>query len=141
MTNTDRNQAAILAHIEKDAFAAQLGAKIEALEPGYSRVSLHITEGMANFHGISHGGVVFSLGDIAFAAASNSRGQTAVALNVSINFLQSTKPGDRLVAEAREQHLAGPIGLYHITVTEQASGRLIAQSQATVYRKREWFVP
>jgi len=35
---------------------------------------------MVIFHGNTHGGVIFSLGDMAFGAASNSHGQTAVAL-------------------------------------------------------------
>jgi uncharacterized protein (TIGR00369 family) len=65
---------------------------------------------MTNFHGITHGGLVFALGDLAFAAAGNSRGQVAVALNVNICFLNPSKVGDRLVAEAKECHLGGPNG-------------------------------
>jgi acyl-CoA thioesterase len=139
MTDIDR-QAAITGHIQTDRFAAYLGAEIEAITPGYSRVSLTVSEDMQNFHGMTHGGLIFSLGDIAFAAASNSHGQTAVALNVSISFLTATQAGDQLLAEAREQHLGGRIALYEITVTEQKTGQLVAKSQAMVYRKREWFI-
>jgi len=140
MTQNKRLQA-IREHIQKDAFVAYLGATIEVIEPGYSRVSLTVTEAMTNFHNTTHGGVIFSLSDIAFGAASNSYGQTAVALNKNISFLKATKVGDHLVAEAKEQHLGGRTALYEITVTERESGQLIAKSQATVYRKREWFVP
>jgi acyl-coenzyme A thioesterase PaaI-like protein len=52
---------------------------------------------------------------MAFAAAGNSRGQTAVALNMTISFLRVTQVCDTLVAEAKEQALNGPIGLYDIT--------------------------
>ena len=139
MTDADR-QAAIAGHIQTDHFAAYLGAEIEAIEPGYSRVSLTVSEDMQNFHGMTHGGLIFSLGDIAFAAASNSHGQTAVALNVNISFLKATRAGDQLIAEAREQHVGGRTALYEITVTERGTGQLVARSQAMVYRKREWFV-
>ena len=139
MTHVDR-QAAIAGHIQTDRFAAFLGAEIEAIEPGYSRVSLTVSEDMENFHGMTHGGVIFSLGDIAFAAASNSHGQTAVALNINISFLKATKAGDHLIAEAREQHLGGRTALCEITVTERETGQLVAKSQAMVYRKRAWFV-
>ncbi|MFQ5613603.1 MAG: hotdog fold thioesterase, partial [Anaerolineae bacterium] len=139
VTEEDR-RAAIAEYIQADAYAAKLGATIEAIEPGYSRVSLTVTEEMVNFHGITHGGIVFSLGDIAFSAAGNSRGQTAVALDMHISFLKATAPGDHLVAEARELHLAGPLGLYQITVVEANRGELVAQIQARGYRKREWFV-
>jgi acyl-CoA thioesterase len=140
-TMTDQARtAAIDAHIQNDAFARFLGAEVTILAPGHSRVTLTVTDQMTNFHGITHGGVVFALSDLAFAAAGNSRGQTAVALNVSIYFLNPSKVGDRLVAEAKECHLGGRTGLYEITVTEEASGTLIARSQDLVYRKKEWFV-
>jgi acyl-CoA thioesterase len=127
-------------HIRKDAFAHWLDATIEIIEPGYSRVSLTVSESMLNFHGMTHGGLVFALGDIAFAAASNSHGQTALALNVAISFLRATKADDHLVAEAKEVHLGGSTALYDIVVTEAGSGQLVAKSQATVYRKRATFI-
>jgi acyl-CoA thioesterase len=133
-------QPEIETHIRKDSFASWLGATIEAIEPGYSRVALTVTEAMLNFHGMTHGGLVFALGDIAFAAASNSHGQTALALNVAISFLRPTGAGDQLVAEAKEVQLGGATALYDIVVTERISQKLIAKSQATVYRKRESFV-
>ncbi len=137
----DPRQAVIRDYILKDPFARRLGATVEAIAPGYSRVALEVTGEMVNFHGMTHGAVVFALSDIAFAAASNSRGQTAVALNASISFLKATKPGDQLVAEARELHASGPTALYEITVTDRRTGELVASSQDMVYRKREWFVP
>lgn len=140
MTEQER-QSAIKERIETDRFMAHLGAKLEAIEPGYSRVSLMVTEEMLNFHGMTHGGLVFSLGDMAFAAASNSHGQSAVALNVSISFLKATNVGDYLIAEAKEQQAKGPTALYDITVKAQQTGELIAKSQAMVYRKKHWFVP
>ena len=139
MSDENRRQA-IDAHIQKDAFARFMGAEVTIVAPGHSRVSLTVTDQMTNFHGMTHGGVVFALGDLAFAAASNSRGQMAVALNVSICFLNPSQAGDRLVAEAKERHLAGPTGLYDITVVEATSGTLIARSQDLVYRKKQWFV-
>ncbi|WP_020588247.1 hotdog fold thioesterase [Desulfobacter curvatus] len=128
-------------YIQHDPFAQFLGVKVEVLEPGHSRVTLTITENMLNFHGITHGGVIFSLGDMAFAAASNSYGQTAVALNVAINFLKATKSGDCLIAEAIEQSQSGPIALYDISITNDRTGDIVAKSQDLVYRKKEWFVP
>ena len=136
-TNRDKN---INAYIQRDPFARLLGAKVEILKPGRSRATLVVTDDMLNFHGNTHGGVIFSLGDMAFAAASNSHGQTAVALNVGMNFLKATKSGDRLVAEATEQSTTGPIGLYDITVRDDRTGEVVAKSQDLVYRKKEWFV-
>ena len=139
MNDTVR-QRVINEYIQKDPFAAHLGAKIEIIEPGHSRVSLTITEEMTNFHGTTHGGVIFALSDMAFAAASNSHGLMAVALNVGINFLKATKPGDQLVAEAKEEHIGGRVALYDITVRDEQTGELVAKSQDLAYRKNERFV-
>ena len=137
--NNDRKEL-INEHIQRDPFARFLGATVEILKPGHSRVTLTITDDMVNFHGLTHGGVIFAIGDMAFAAASNSHGQTAVALNVGINFLKATTSGDRLIAEAEEQTATGPIALYDITIRDDRTGELVAKSQDLVYRKKEWFV-
>ncbi|MFP4533126.1 MAG: hotdog fold thioesterase [Desulfobacterales bacterium] len=138
---TEDRDEKINEYIQQDPFARFLGAKVEIVKPGHSRVSLTITENMLNFHGATHGGVIFALGDMAFAAASNSRGQTAMALNVGINFLKATGAGDHLVAEAVEQAAAGPTALYDISIRNAQTGDLVAKSQDLVYRKKEWFVP
>ncbi len=132
---------AIREYIAEDAFARFLGAEIEIPEPGRSRVSLTVTKDMINFHGLTHGGLIFTLGDIAFSAAGNSHGQTAVALNVDIAYLKASGVGDRLVAEAREVSAGGRTALYEIKVFNEDTGDLIASSQDLVYRKKEWFVP
>jgi len=126
--------------IKQDSFANYLGASIEIVKPGHSRVSLTVNKDMLNFHGNTHGGLIFSLGDMAFAAASNSRGQSAVALNVAINFLKASVEGDQLLAEAIEVSENGPVALYDIVVKDQVTGEIVAKSQDLVYRKKEWFV-
>lgn len=139
--DSSQRHEAITRYIQADPFAAHLGAKVEIPAPGQSRVSLTVSREMANFHGLTHGGVIFALSDIAFAAASNSFGQTALALNVAINFLRASRPGDRLVAEAREVHAGGRTAVYDIEVKNAETGEVIARSQDLVYRKKEWFVP
>lgn len=140
MTGNAR-QTSINEFIKKDPFTNYIGAVVEEIRPGYSRVSLRVAEDMTNFHGITHGSIIFALSDIAFAAAGNSHGQTALALNVSISFLKASKPGDHLVAEAKEQHAGGRTALYEINIFNKDTGELVAKSQDLVYRKREWFVP
>jgi acyl-CoA thioesterase len=133
-------QQQIERYILKDPFARHLGARVEILAPGHSRATLTIGEEMVNFHGLAHGGVVFTLGDMAFAAAANSFGQTAVALNVAINFLKPSRAGDRLVAEACLCHEGGPTALYAVTIRDASTGELVAQSEDLAYRKKTWFV-
>jgi acyl-CoA thioesterase len=124
----------IRAKISQDPFASFLGIELLELREGYSKVTLTVGEHMLNFHGILHGGVIFSLADAAFAAAGNSHGQVAVALNVSISFLAAVPAGARLYAEATEEKLGRRTALYRLAVTTQG-GELVALCHGTVYRK------
>ena len=140
MTDTTR-QHAITNYIQTDAFARYLGAKVTIIKPGQSRVSLTIADHMTNFHGTTHGSIIFAISDMAFAAACNSHGKIALALNVSISFLNPSYPGDHLVAEATQACLGRRTGLYTVNVYNETTGELIARSQDQAYRKKQWFVP
>ncbi|WP_027366239.1 hydroxyphenylacetyl-CoA thioesterase PaaI [Desulfotruncus alcoholivorax] len=120
--------------IKDDPYPNHLGVKIIELVPGYSKVSLKIEEHMTNMHKITHGGVVFTLADVALGTASNSRGQRAVAINVNINFIKASKVGDILIATAREEHLGRRTASYRVTV-EDEQGKLIASMQGLVFRE------
>ncbi len=109
-----------------------LGVKLLEVTPGCARVEMKLTGDMLNFHGIAHGGAIFSLADTAFAIASNSRGP-AVALQVSINFTGAVRVGAVLTATAREEALTRKTGIYNIVV-EDDRGETIALFRGVVYR-------
>jgi acyl-CoA thioesterase len=122
--------------VGRDPFARSLGIEVLEVGEGYSKVAMTVDERMLNSHDTAHGGVIFSLADAAFAVASNSHGQLAVALNVSINYVAPVGPGTRLIAEATEESLGRRIGLYRLAVTAE-DGTLVALCQATAYRKHQ----
>jgi acyl-CoA thioesterase len=130
------NQDQIRLRIAGDPFARYLGIELVELAEGYSKVTMTVAEHMLNFLGIPHGGAIFSLADAAFAAASNSYGQVAVALNVSLNYLSAVPVGTRLYAEATEESKSRRIALYRLSVTAD-DGTLVALCHGTVYRKNQ----
>jgi acyl-CoA thioesterase len=83
---------------------------------------------------MAHGGALFALIDEAFETASNSHGTTAVALNLSITYVSSPKPGSKLIAEAKEFSRTHKTANYDIRLQDD-QGSLIASCQALVYRK------
>ncbi len=118
----------------KDRFARSLGITLDEVGAGYCRASLRITGEMLNAVGLTHGGVTFGLADFAFAVASNSHGQVAVAVSAQINYPAASREGDRLIAEAREESLGRRTALYRVEVkTEQ--GRLVGLFNGTVFRR------
>ena len=119
--------------IEADPFCRLLGIRLEELAAGYARLAMTVTDDMTNFLGSGHGGAVFTLADAALAAASNSHGAPAVALQVGIHYLESVTPGQSLVGQAVEAHRSARTALYDITVTD-ADARVVASCQGRVYR-------
>ncbi|NLW06822.1 MAG: hydroxyphenylacetyl-CoA thioesterase PaaI [Clostridia bacterium] len=123
----------------KDKFAADpfpqyLGIKLLELAPGYARVSMCLQDSMLNFHGIGHGGAIFTLADTALGLASNSHGDPALALTVTINYLTPALPGSKLLATAEQEHLTRRTGVYRVTVTT-TDGETIALARGNVYRR------
>ncbi|MEF8784972.1 MAG: hydroxyphenylacetyl-CoA thioesterase PaaI [Haloarculaceae archaeon] len=119
--------------IESDAFCETLGIDIVELDSGYARTQLTITEDLLNFHDTPHGGAIYSLADAAFAAASNSHGETAVALETNISYLEAVDVGETLTATAEETHIAGKTAEYEIVITDENENR-IATFRGRVYR-------
>lgn len=119
-------------HAEPDAFARLLGMELLEVADGRARVALTAGPQHGNFLGLVHGGAVFSLADAALAAASNSRGGTAVATVVTIHLLQASHAGDRLLAEAVQEHRTGRLALYRITVVRLPAEDLVAVAEGQV---------
>jgi acyl-CoA thioesterase len=119
--------------IDADPFCETLGIELVSLDAGSARTALTVTEDLLNFHGTPHGGAIYSLADAAFAAASNSHGETAFALETNISYLDAVEVGETLTATAEETHLAGATAEYEIVVTDEADDR-VATFRGRVYR-------
>jgi acyl-CoA thioesterase len=102
------------------------GIVIDDAREGYARIRMKLRDDMLNGHRIGHGGMIFALADTAFAYACNSRNENTVAQNASISFLAQARPGDVLIAEAREASRSGRSGVYHVTVRTM-DDRVIAE--------------
>lgn len=109
--------AELRARIQDDPWARALKIEYLDLRRGYCRVSLRLQPHMVNFQGYPHGGIIFSLADVAFGAACNAHDEPSVALTVTISYLAVVKPGSRLIAEGRERKRGRRAGFYDISVT------------------------
>lgn len=123
----------IMRKVRGEPYAASLGIRIDAVEEGYASCSVTITEDMLNFLGVVHGGLIFSLADVAFSAASNSDHFPSYALDVSGSFLRAPRVGDVITADARRIHGTKRTGVYRIEVS--GGEELIATFNGTVFRK------
>src|SRR3974390_1601441 len=109
---------------KNDHFAARSNIELLTLAPGQSRAKMTVQPHHWNSIGTVMGGAIFTLADFAFAAASNSHGTVAVAINANISFLKAAKTGT-LWAEAREVSKGFKVGSYTVEIKDD-QGDLVA---------------
>ncbi len=95
------DNAQIAALFNRDRFAAGNAMRVVEVRPGHARAEMTVTPSHMNAVGILQGGAVFTLADLAFAAACNSHGVVAVACQADISFFKPVKSG-HLTATADE---------------------------------------
>ena len=123
----------VKAYLGRDRFAAQCGISILEIGEGHATVRMEAGDEHLNSWGSVHGGALFTLADMAFAAAANSYGQLAVGINCTINFTRAAPKG-ALVAEAVEESRSPRIATYIIRIRRE-DGTLVATAQGMSYVK------
>ncbi len=122
-------------YFKNDRFAEWAGIEILEIREGWSQVKMNITEDHLNGVGIVHGGAIFTLADMAFAAAANSHGNVSVAINASISYMKAGK-GEWLLAEAQEVSRNPRLSSYTVRVTDDEDD-LVAIFQGMAYVKKD----
>ncbi|WP_327037190.1 hydroxyphenylacetyl-CoA thioesterase PaaI [Microbacterium sp. SA39] len=112
--------------MQRDRASAALGMTVQVDEPGRAVVSMVVRDDMLNGFSITHGGMMFSLADTAFALACNEDDRVTVAAGADITFLKSTTAGQTLTATAVRRVISGRTGLYDVTVTDE-TGDAVAE--------------
>ena len=121
--------------LKNDRFAERTNVELLTVSPGHATTKMVLHPHHLNGLGSVQGGAIFTLADFAFAAACNSHGTVAVALNVSITFMKAAVTGT-LWAEAREVSKNFKVGSYVVEVKDD-QGDLVATFQGLAYRKKD----
>ena len=117
-----------------DQFAAHAGVELLEVKPSYARARMLVTKEHLNAGGVCQGGALFTLADLAFAAAANSHDQLTLSINANITFLRSVKEG-YVYANAIEVFNHHRIPFIEVKLTDE-SGELIAVMTSSGYRKK-----
>ncbi len=125
MTPQDRAEKSAAAMMVNDETLRWLGMTLDTVGEGTAALSMTVERPHCNGHGMTHGGITFTLADTAFAYACNSRNRVTVAQHNMISYIAPGRLGDRLTATATELK-AGRSGIYDVTVTNQ-DGKVIAE--------------
>ena len=119
-----------------DRFAVLAGCELLEIREGYARAKMTVEEHHLNGGNFCQGGAIFTLADLAFAAAVNSHLVLTVSTSSNISFFRSVPLGATVYAEARElvNHHRMPYAEVRVTDEQQ---RLVAIFTSSGYRKQE----
>ncbi len=109
---------------DNDPIAAQLGIELVAAEPDRVVVQMTVDDRHTGGHGLCHGGMLFTLADVAMSLVCNRHQAKALATNATIDFVSGVLPGATVVATAVERNLRGRAGISEATLT--VDGAIVA---------------
>jgi acyl-CoA thioesterase len=116
-----------------DEFARQNGIEIVEIAEGYARTQVRIEPRHLNAGGYVQGGVLFTLADLAFAAATNSHGTLTVTSTANITFVRGAT-GGIITAQAQELVNHHHLPFCEVRIIDDKSN-LLAIFTASGYRK------
>jgi len=122
----------------KENFALHNGLVVTVIKEKYSEVEAEITPNGLNPQGMAHGGLIFTLCDVATGVAAVSTGRAVLTLNSSINFLAPGR-GKKLRAVGECIKDGRTIGLFEARVYDE-SDKLIAKGDFTIFYTGD-FIP
>lgn len=120
-------KAQILERFKNDRYATEVtGIEILEAAAGYAKVKLDIEPKHFNAIGTVQGGVLFTLGDFAFAVAGNAcQEEVTVAVECNLSFMKPTT-GGTLFAEAKLISRSKSLCSFDVPITNE-NGDLVAK--------------
>ncbi len=132
-TRALRRMEELARFFDGDRFACGNGIRVTEVRPGFARAEMTVEARHLNAVGILQGGALFTLADLAFAAACNSHGVVAVACQADITYFKAVSAG-KLTATAEEISRTRKLSTCVIRVTDE-KGEMVALFKGVAYIK------
>ncbi|HOQ11679.1 MAG: Acyl-coenzyme A thioesterase PaaI [Spirochaetes bacterium ADurb.Bin218] len=120
--------------VGKDPMAQFLGIEVEEVSNGYARCSITIKPEYLNAVERAHGAIIYAVMDQAFAVASNSTGNVAVSLSVTVNYISAALDGEKIFAEAVPVSAGKKVSFWKLEV-RGLEDKIIASGEGVAYHK------
>ena len=116
---------------EHDRFSAKNGMRATEIREGYARVELTVGEESKNFMGSMHGGLLYTMADVAAGLAMVAYGKQVVTLNGSMEYIKAAY-GGRVVAEGKVVACGKTIARCEVKLCGE-DGTLYGKSHLTMF--------
>lgn len=114
-------------------FAIKQGIKVTELNEGYAVVHVKITDELQNPTHSVHGGLLFTLCDVACGSAASSYGIQITTVDSSFHYLRAALNVSELFAEAREIKHGRRVMVFEADVTD-SEGTLYCRGIFTIMK-------
>lgn len=115
---------------DTNPFARSLQIQCVEMDEGYARAEMPVSEQVLNPHGSVHGGVLFTLADVAGGSACASYGYAIATLDADFHYLRPGIGLTRLSASAHVLKRGKRICVFDVRVSDQ-DGTLLAAGTFT----------
>ena len=102
-----------------NAFARMLQIETVEMREGFARAVMPIGDGLRNPQGAVHGGVLYTIADVAGGNAAASRGEQIATVDSDFHFMRAGLYLTSLNAVAKELKYGKRISVYHVEVADQ----------------------
>jgi uncharacterized protein (TIGR00369 family) len=128
---------------EKDNYARSLGIILDKLTDDTIQMHMQLREDMLNMYDRPHGGIIYSLADVAFSVLGNNKNNLSVGLDCSITYHASPDPGTVLVVEGEILSHSRRTAAFLCNVYAEKEGMrtLVATMKSVSYRTGRPFDP
>lgn len=115
---------------EMNPFSKLLGIQTVELREGYARAVMPVAETLRNPQGAVHGGVLYTLADVASGNAAASHGEWVATMDADFHYLRPALQLESLTAVATELKAGKRVGVYDVKVSDQ-NGTVLATGTFT----------
>lgn len=122
----------LLERINKCPFNAANGIHALRVEEGFAEIAVTLTEKSKNAWGVPHGGLLFSLADVAAGLAAQAlRDGRVVTVSANVNFIRAAR-GTSLRAVGKELRSGRSVGFFDASVFDE-NGELLLAGQYVMH--------
>jgi uncharacterized protein (TIGR00369 family) len=121
---------------ERDNYAKSLGIVMDELTDDTILMHMELREDMLNMYDRPHGGIIYSLADVAFSVLGNNKNNISVGLDCSITYHSSPDLGAVLVVEGETlSHSRRTASfLFNLYAEKEGVRTLVATMKSVSYR-------
>ena len=121
---------------ERDNYSKSLGIVLDKLTDDTIQMHMQLREDMLNMYDRPHGGIIYSLADVAFSVLGNNKNNLSVALDCSITYHTSPDSGTVLIVQGEilSNSRRTAAFIFNVYAEKEGERKLVATMKSVSYR-------